>query len=601
MAALLRNMVKITNKGQIHYLFIGIVSLILFWNICSGFEKWFYDNKWENIIFVNLIYISVCFVPVVVLLLGIVFKVSSIKFNFKYFLLFIIPTVSIILFWTNEYHHLFYISYSFWITNMTFGKYFIIHAIYSYTCIFVGISFLIYSAFKISGFFSRQMMFILLGFSLPLITNLLYTIKVITVTQDVNALTFSFTTVCFYIAIFKYDFLRVMPIALQIVVDRISNGFIVVDLDLRVVNFNKTMTEIFRNIASLKTKENIFKLCESIIIDIELFKKYINTAHETNKPIEVEKQFKIKDKLEGFFTIEITPLIYKNKHLGTVIMFTDITQQKEDLKIIKKQQEQITEKERLASLGTLMGGISHNLKTPIMSITGCITALEELTNEYSESIGNTIVNDNDHLAIANDMKVNIYDLKEHISYINNALTAIKNQVVNPEARDNSSFSLEELVININFLMKYELKSNRCSLEIINEAEKDYYINGDIGTLVQILNNLISNSIQAYDKISETVELKDQDRKIIFRISNEDNQIIFMVRDYGKGIPQHIKNKLFKEMVTSKGKEGHGIGLYLSYSKVKLMFNGDMWLGSEEGEGTSFFVKIHSTKIDLVEG
>ena len=61
-------------------------------------------------------------------------------------------------------------------------------------------------------------------------------------------------------------------------------------------------------------------------------------------------------------------------------------------------------KERLASLGQLIGGISHNLKTPIMSISGATEGLTDLINEYDESIGDPDVTNDDHHAIANDMR-----------------------------------------------------------------------------------------------------------------------------------------------------------------------------------------------------
>lgn len=139
-------------------------------------------------------------------------------------------------------------------------------------------------------------------------------------------------------------------------------------------------------------------------------------------------------------------------------------------------------------------------------------------------------------------------------------------------------------------MKYEVKSNLCSLKIINESKRNYKIAGNIGTLVQILNNLISNSIQSYGKIDDT-NIESANRKVELIIKEMDNYILFTVRDYGKGISSEIKDKLFKEMVTTKGIHGSGIGLYMSYTKVKAMFNGDMWFESQEGIGTSFYVKV----------
>ncbi len=80
-------------------------------------------------------------------------------------------------------------------------------------------------------------------------------------------------------------------------------------------------------------------------------------------------------------------LLYnKDIFLGTLLLFKDITQHKKDMQAIKDNQDMLMEKERLASLGQLIGGIAHNLKTPIMSISGAAEGLTDLIKEYDASI-----------------------------------------------------------------------------------------------------------------------------------------------------------------------------------------------------------------------
>lgn len=540
---------------------------------------------------VYIAFIGTCFLPVVVFLLGKTFSKNRMNYSYKYLFLFIIPTISYIVLLTNNYHKLFFTNYSFISSEVTFGKYFIIHTIYSYACIFLGLYYLLYFSVKNSGFFSKQSLLLLTGTLVPLTVNILFTLKLFDSTQLATPITFSFSIICFYIAILKYDFLGISPIALQTVVDRISNGFIVIDQEYRIVDFNLTIKEIFNGIFEFKRKDNILeKIAQNNSMDSNKFRQGIQQVSLTGESVIFEHNLAEKDE---FFTVEIIPIIHNNNKLGTIIMLTNITQHKKDLSLIKEQQQKITDKDRLSSLGNLIGGISHNLKTPIMSISGCLTFLEDLTKEYSESVETPMVTVSDHHEIANEMFSNINDIKIHISYINNALTAIKNQVINPDSRNKTSFMLEEVIVNIEFLMKYEVKSNLCNLKIINESTRNYKIDGNIGTLVQILNNLISNSIQSYDKVDDT-NIECASRKIELIINEMHNYILFTVRDYGKGISPEIKCKLFKEMVTTKGAHGNGIGLYLSYTKVKAMFNGDMWFESQEGIGTSFYVKVQLT-------
>ncbi|MDP4181612.1 MAG: histidine kinase N-terminal 7TM domain-containing protein [Bacillota bacterium] len=587
-------LIRTKKKQQLHYVFISILSLLIFWSITSGPVEFLEDSGHQPLILISLSFISICLIPIPVYLLGRIYANSRLELTYKHLLLLVIPFITIIIIMTNHYNHLFYIKYSFRGSGIIYGRYFIIHAVYSYSLILIGMCYLAYSSIKNAGIFSKQSILILTGLLIPLIINILFTVKIVELDQMSTPISFTFAITCFYIAIFKFDFLSLMPIAMRTVVDRISNSFLVIDLEYRIVDFNRAMFYTFSNIVDIKRKVNLLKLLDGTnLINVANTKNFIENVKLTGKAFVFEQHFYVEGILDKYFTIEITPIMHNKEMLGIIILLTNITEHKENLKIIEEQQQQITEKERLASLGNLIGGISHNLKTPIMSISGCITALEDLSNEYMESIGNPIVEDKDHHEIANEMLSNIHDLKGHISYISNALTAIKNQVMNPGSRSKDSFTVEELILNIDFLMKYEIKSNLCVLNIINEISPEQSINGDIGTLVQIVNNLISNSIQAYEKINDINNVDVFKRKIELIINKTQNNIVFTVKDYGRGVAREVKNKLFKEMTTTKGKDGSGIGLYLSYSKIKVMFKGDMWFESEEGAGSRFYIKIQA--------
>lgn len=54
-----------------------------------------------------------------------------------------------------------------------------------------------------------------------------------------------------------------------------------------------------------------------------------------------------------------------------------------------------------------------------------------------------------------------------------------------------------------------------------------------------------------------------------------------------GLPDNVKNKLFKEMITTKGKNGTGLGLFMSYSTIRAHFNGNITFESEKDSGTIF--------------
>ncbi len=250
---------------------------------------------------------------------------------------------------------------------------------------------------------------------------------------------------------------------------------------------------------------------------------------------------------------------------------------------IHSSQESLMESERLASLGQLIGGIAHNLKTPIMSISGAIEGLSDLIKEYDSSIDDPEVNHQDHHEIAGDMNELIVKIRDYIEYMSDIITAVKGQAVNLSESDTIYFTIDELVKRVDILMKHELKNAIVYLNIGVKTDENLALKGDINSLVQVINNMISNAIQAYNGKPE--------QKIDLIIETKNNNLIIAVKDYASGLPKKVQDKLFKEMITTKGKNGTGLGLYMSYSTIKAHFNGDIQFETEEGKGTTFYIVL----------
>lgn len=248
---------------------------------------------------------------------------------------------------------------------------------------------------------------------------------------------------------------------------------------------------------------------------------------------------------------------------------------------IKDNQTMLIEKERLASLGQMIGGIAHNLKTPIFSISGGLEGLNDLIQEFDSSIEDDTVTDQDMHDIAKDMNEWIEKLKTHVSYMSDVITAVKGQAVTLSENEEIEFNVEELFKRIDILMKHEVKNALINLNLKNTVDDSKLIKGNINSLVQVINNIISNAIEAYNGKPE--------QNIDVLAKTEDDNIVITIQDYGPGIPKAIKEKLFSEMITTKGKNGTGLGLFMSYSTIKANFHGDIKIESEENQGTKFTI------------
>ena len=131
-------------------------------------------------------------------------------------------------------------------------------------------------------------------------------------------------------------------------------------------------------------------------------------------------------------------------------------------------------------------------------------------------------------------------------------------------------------------MQHEIVKNQCRFTQDIRMDKSTRIPGDVNSLVQILDNVIVNAIQAYSA---------KGGEIILQVTSQGDKLLITVCDFGKGIDDKVKDRLFKEMITTKGKHGTGLGLYMSHSTVKGMFRGNMWFESSVGQGTKFYIQL----------
>ena len=568
---------KFQNKSQLTSIFSLNLVLLLVWDSALILQLIFKDVN--PIYFDYVAYIAICFIPITMLLMGLIFANTKIKFKKRYLLLFIVPTISLFLLWTNDLHHLFYVKYSVSISEAVFGPYFIVHSVYTYGLLFIALFYLLIYSMRNSGFFSKQSLLILAGTLIPILINLFGYLGFLNNSIYTTPISFSIGMICYAFAIFKFKFLRVAPIALQRIVDRMSDSYIVLNDNNIITDFNSTFLATFNVKPNDVRNYNIVDLISRFgekNINIDNLLIILSKVKNSNTTSNYEKHF---ESINKYFNIEINSIQSNDKYIGTLILLKDITQHIEDMNTIKANQDLLVEKERLASLGQLVGGIAHNLKTPIMSIAGAAEGLTDLVKEYDSSIDDPEVTHQDHHEIAHDMDVWIEKIKTHASYMSDVITAVKGQAVNLNEDEQDTFTIDELMKRVNILMKHELKNALIDLNINTNSNNLITLHGNVNGLVQVINNLISNAIQAYNGVPN--------KSIDLTVTKKDSEIIISVQDYGCGIPKEVQDKLFKEMITTKGKNGTGLGLFMSYSTIRGHFDGNITFESKEGVGTRF--------------
>ena len=151
--------IKIKKKKQVNWCFIGLISCLLI--CCTGqILSILLPNAIgiEPIYLDYIVYIGTCFLPVFYLLFGLTFAKTKIAFTKKHILLCIIPIISLLVLWTNDIHHWFYVKYGILNSETIFGNYFPVHSLYTYVLILIGVVYLLRYSFKNSRVFLQTIL-----------------------------------------------------------------------------------------------------------------------------------------------------------------------------------------------------------------------------------------------------------------------------------------------------------------------------------------------------------------------------------------------------------------------------------------------------------
>ena len=234
--------------------------------------------------------------------------------------------------------------------------------------------------------------------------------------------------------------------------------------------------------------------------------------------------------------------------------------------------EKLIEQERFMKVG----GLFHDLGSSI----GLLMDSLELIEEYSSRILAKSQEDKEISEYAGNIKGKCMSCKNRIKFMRDMRNAVVSQL-KQEISPYENFTVEDLVKRVCTLAKEDLDKHACTLEVKLDIKPDTKIAGKEVNLMQVLNNLITNAADAYGHggaVSLTVTLKD-------------GNVLFSVSDTAGGISKEIQQKLLKEIVSSKGENGNGLGVYLSCTIIKECFKGSMSFETKEGIGTTFFISI----------
>ena len=276
-----------------------------------------------------------------------------------------------------------------------------------------------------------------------------------------------------------------------------------------------------------------------------------------NKSQPMELELRIKEVKSGLFRCHLLRMLPVKNESGVqswVGTFTDIDDQKQEER----------KKDEFLSIA------SHELKTPLTSIKAYIQLLGRIENKNPKSIVSTYIDRaHDQVCKLDSLIADLLD----ISKIDNGKLKMNMQ----------PFDMETLIGNVIETIGYTTNHPELQIERKGDLLTKPVI-GDAIRIEQVLINFFTNA----------VKYSPESNKVVLHTTLSEKDIYIGVQDFGIGIPEHKKERLFSKFYrveeSSVQFQGLGIGLYICADIIK-QHNGTYGVESTQGQGTTFYFTL----------
>lgn len=264
---------------------------------------------------------------------------------------------------------------------------------------------------------------------------------------------------------------------------------------------------------------------------------------------------------------------------------------RKSLQDLKDAEQQLIQREKMASLGELTAGIAHEIQNPLNFVNNFSDVNTELIDEMTEKIkgGNT----DDALALAKDLRQNSdkihYHGKRADSIVKGMLQHSRNSSEHKEPTDINNLVDECLRLSFHG-MRAKDNSFNAKTETYFDLELPiaHVVPQDIG---RVFLNIFTNAFYSVMQKMKTAG-PGYEPLVTARTGRIDGKLFVQIRDNGKGIPPGVLDKIYQPFFTTKpAGQGTGLGLSMSYEIVTREHEGELKVETKEGEFASFTILL----------
>lgn len=245
--------------------------------------------------------------------------------------------------------------------------------------------------------------------------------------------------------------------------------------------------------------------------------------------------------------------------------------------------DQLVQSEKLASLGSLVAGMAHELNTPVGNTMTVATAMKSRLDEFNQALDSGGLRKSVLESFVADAREAMFLIESNTRRAADLVSNFKQVAVDQTSMRTRQFDLMEIVEETLTTLKPLFKHK--SHQIVTDIQSGVMLNSYPGALEQVIVNLVQNAL--------VHGLNDEKPgRIDLRGGLSLNYAWVEVADNGKGIAPDILPNIFDPFFTTRlGQGGSGLGLYITYNLVSGLLGGELTVDSKVGFGSCFRVQI----------
>jgi signal transduction histidine kinase len=249
---------------------------------------------------------------------------------------------------------------------------------------------------------------------------------------------------------------------------------------------------------------------------------------------------------------------------------------------LKQVQQKLIETEKMASLGRVIMGVSHQLNTPIGTSISLVSLLKKKQEEVENRIINGQLSKQEFLTYLETTSEAVNMVEKELFRSKDFIEHFKEMSANTYPQEKKRVHMPTYLYNVLGIFANRLNNKR--VEVTIECDDNLEIYTSLVYLNNIFKNLISNSLKHGFRDTKS-------GNIFISVEKENDHVEIRYKDDGIGIERDILTSVYEPLFTTSMGKYTGLGLNILYNTVVTSMNGSLDLSSELGLGVNFLIKF----------